>query len=181
MKDSSRGGNLNPAGVSLFRLVWEDLQTHRWDPLSQGFWALLSHRVGNACSDIRVPVFAILFRVLFRLSTRFVEWFCGITILHSTRIGRRVRIWHHSGIVINAEVVGDDVVIRQNTTIGEIVGKVGRPVIGDGVDIGCGAVILGPVCIGRNAFIGANAVVLSNVPDDAVAVGVPARVIAKKA
>lgn len=172
--------NRNPKNISLLALVVEDLRTHGWDPISQGFWAIFVHRIGNASSSIRIPFFSVLIKFIFRFSTRLIEWLCGITLLHTTSIGRCVRIWHHSGIVINADSIGDGVVIRQNTTIGEVAGKSGRPTVGDRVDIGCGAVILGPVVIGNDAIIGANAVVVSDVPEGAVAAGVPAKIIRTK-
>ena len=88
-------------------------------------------------------------------------------------------IEHQSGIVIHgASIIGDECVIRQNCTLG--VRRVDRPteapVLGKGVDVGAGAVILGNVTIGDFARIGANAVVLSDVPPGGTAVGVPAQI-----
>jgi serine O-acetyltransferase len=74
-------------------------------------------------------------------------------------------------------VIGDDVVVGSNVTIGGRSGHSQLPVIGAGAYIGTGARILGPVCIGQNSVIGANAVVLQDVPANSVAVGIPARII----
>ena len=85
-------------------------------------------------------------------------------------------------MILVARAIGDDVVIRQNTTFGiaqHATGLRDWPVIGDGVDIGVGAAILGRVDVGRGAKIGANAVVLKDIPAGAVAVGVPARIVKK--
>lgn len=85
------------------------------------------------------------------------------------------------GVIIHgASVIGDDVSIGAHVTLGGNVGKGGVPRIGDRVRIGPGAQILGPVTIGNDAVIGANAVVLADIPEGAMAVGVPAKLIAEK-
>jgi len=96
-----------------------------------------------------------------------------------TRVGARLGLPHDAnGVVISQEaVIGDDCVIYQQATIGTVNGDRRAPVLGNRVFVGTGAKILGPVKIGDDALIGANAVVLSDVPDGATAVGVPARVI----
>lgn len=103
----------------------------------------------------------------------------GIELPYSAQVGRRVAIHHQSGIVIHGDVtIGDGCIIRQNVTIGiRRVGEIDAPVLGRNVDIGAGAVILGAITVGNDVSIGANAVVLDDVPDDALAVGVPARVV----
>ena len=117
--------------------------------------------------------------VLYRMMVLFVECAAGISLPYTVRLGRRVRIWHHGGIILHARSIGDDVHIRQNTTMG--VASADRhleiPTIGNRVDIGCGACILGGVTVGDDCKIGANAVVLGNVPAGSIAMGVPARVI----
>jgi len=169
---------MNPPGMGLWALWREDLRTHDGKAFEQGFWAIAVHRFGNWRMGLpkllRVPC-TLVYRCLFRC----VEWTCGITLPYTVRVGRRVRIWHHSGMVLHAQSIGDDVHIRQNTTFG-----IARqeqlhalPVIEDRVDIGCGAAILGSVIIGHDSVIGANAVVLQDVPPHSVAVGVPAKVV----
>ena len=121
------------------------------------------------------PPFTLLYRFLYKL----VEWTCGITLPYTTKVGRRVRIWHHSGMVLHARSIGDDVHVRHNTTFG--VARRGQnaeiPVIEDGVDLGCGVCVLGDVVVGRGSVIGASSVVLADVPPYSVAVGAPARVV----
>lgn len=100
-------------------------------------------------------------------------------------IGNNLELVHPIGIVIGAHVViGDNVKIFQNVTIGgarlgDAVDKK-MPRIGEGSTIFSGAVIVGDVSIGKNCIVGANSVVTSSVPDDSVAVGVPARIINSK-
>ena len=103
----------------------------------------------------------------------------GVVLPPSAKVGRNV-VFGYSGLAIvvhKRAVIGDNVVIGPNVTIGGRSGLELVPIIEDGVTIGAGARILGPVRIGRGAFIGANAVVLNDVPAGATAVGVPARII----
>lgn len=95
----------------------------------------------------------------------------------NTRIPASVRFPHLNGVVIHMEsVIGEDCFINQQVTIGQVAGS-GAPVIGARVYIGTGAKVLGDITIGDDARIGANAVVLRDVPAGATAVGVPARII----
>ncbi len=129
---------------------------------------------GHPAAARRAPL-TLIYRVLFK----WVEWSCGISLPYTVRLGRRVRIWHHSGMILHARAIGDETQIRQNTTFG--LARVDRPLeiptIGARVDIGCGVCILGRVTVGNDSRIGANAVVLADVPAGATAVGVPARII----
>lgn len=99
----------------------------------------------------------------------------------STQIGRNVVFAHNGlGCVVNEEaVIGDETKILQNVTIGGR-GSHGVPKIGKNVRIGCGAAIIGGLKIGNNVRIGANAVVLKDIPDDAIAVGIPAKIISNE-
>jgi serine O-acetyltransferase len=106
-----------------------------------------------------------------------------LTVLHLPRgakIGGGLKIWHFGGIFLNPDtVIGKNCTLRHGVTIGNRHSDHDVPVIGDNVDIGVGAVIMGAIVIGNNVSIGANAVVLCDVPDNHIAVGVPARVIPK--
>ena len=171
--------NGNPAGLSLLALIREDLRTHDNLLFEQGFWALAVHRFGNWRMGIRWKLLRAPMSVLYRSLYRIVEWTCGISLPYTVPVGRRVRIWHHSGMVLHARSIGNDVHIRQNTTFG--VAHRGQnealPVIEDGADIGCNVCVLGNVRIGTGAVVGAGSVVLTDVPPGTVAVGVPARVL----
>lgn len=171
--------NGNPPGIGFWKLLREDLRTHDGNLWEQGFWAVATHRFGNWRMGIRWRVIRFPFSLMYTCLYKWVEWTCGITLPYTTKLGRRVRIWHHSGMILHARSIGNDVHIRHNTTFG-----VARrdentaiPVIEDGVDIGCGVCILGDVVVGRNSVIGANSVVLSDIPANSVAVGAPARVV----
>ena len=171
--------NQNPPGLGLLALLREDRRTHDGKWLEQGFWAVAVHRFGNWRMSVRPRVLRLPFSLLYKFLEKWVQWTCGITLPYTVKLGRRVRIWHHGGMVLHAESIGDDVHIRQNTTFG--VARRDRlhelPTIEDRVDVGCGAVLLGNITIGHDSVIGANAVVLKDVPPLSVAAGVPAKVV----
>lgn len=177
---SERGKiNNNPAGIGFLALLREDLKTHDSDFFDQGLWAVAVHRFGNWRIGIKQRFIRLPFSLLYKVLYKLVEWLCGISLPYTVRLGRRVRLWHHSGMILHAESIGDDVHIRHNTTFGisRIYHNEDLPVIGNCVDIGCGACILGKVIVGDDAVIGANAVVIRNVPSSAVVGGVPAKII----
>ena len=171
--------NLNPLGIGFLALLLEDLRTHDHELFEPGFWAIALHRFGNWRMDIRPKPLRAPFSMVYRFLSRLAELVGGIHLPYTVRLGRRVRIWHHGGIVLHARSIGDDVQIRQNTTFGLATRDRDRaiPTIEDRVDIGCGACILGDVTIGHDSLIGANAVVVADVPPYATAVGIPARAI----
>lgn len=170
--------NRNPEGLTFWALVAEDFRTNDSDLLSQGFWTMFWHRFGNWRMGqpklLRMPL-TLLYRLMFKVC----EWVCGMMLPYTVEVGRRVRLDHFGGMILVAKSIGDDVIIRQNTTFG-IAGlgdMSGRPIIGNGVEIGAGAVIVGRIHVGDNAIIGANAVVSKDVPSGAIVGGVPARLI----
>ncbi len=117
----------------------------------------------------------MIYRCLFRRCRNIY----GIELPYSALVGQRVVIEHQGGIVIHgASVIGDGCTIRQGCTLGirRIDEPGAAPVLEADVDVGAGAVILGRIRIGRGAKIGANAVVLIDVPAGEVALGVPARI-----
>ena len=113
-----------------------------------------------------------------RLLSQFARWLTGIEIHPGAQLGRRLLIDHGMGVVIGeTAVVGDDVTLYQNVTLGGVSLNPGKrhPTLEDDVVIGAGAAVLGPFTVGRGARIGSNAVVLREVPPGATMVGVPAR------
>lgn len=111
-----------------------------------------------------------------------VRTLAGARIPAQARIGERIGLVHDAnGLILNPEVViGDDVTIFHQVTIGKGTNDPHHPVIGNGVMIGAGAKIIGGVTIGDYAMIGAGAVVAKDVPEGATAVGVPAQIIPPK-
>jgi serine O-acetyltransferase len=168
--------NHNPPGMGLLALWREDYQTHDRDPFSQGFWALAVHRFGNWRMDVKPRVLRLPLSLMYKILYKWVEWTCGISLDYTVRVGRRVRIWHQSGLILVALEIGDDVHLRHNTTFG--VKRRGdarwmRPIIQDRCDIGAGAVIVGPITVGHDSFVGANVVLAHDVPPYSVVTVAP--------
>ena len=170
---------MNPKSVPFWQLVAEDFHTHRRDLLSQGFWCLFWHRFGNWRMSVRFKPARMVLTALYRVMFRVGQWLGGMELPYTVQVGRRVRLEHFGGMVLVARAIGNDVVLRQNTTIGipNDNDTAARPVLEDHVNVGAGAVLLGNIVIGRGALIGANAVVTKDVPPMAVMVGVPAKCI----
>lgn len=136
-----------------------------------GLHALWSHRIAHK-----------FWQKGWRLSARIIShisrFLTGIEIHPAASIGRRLFIDHGSGVVIGETAsIGNDVLIYQGVVLGGVSLARGKrhPDIGDGVMIGAGAIILGPVVIGANARIGAASLVVQDVPQNSLAVGVPAK------
>ena len=159
-------------------LLREDWQAHERDAWRQGVWVMAVYRFGQWRYSLRPGLLRKPFSLLYKLLRTLCQIVTGIELPCETRVGRRLRIEHFGGIIVSGDaVIGDDVVLRHGVTIGlKRTGIRGAPRIGNRVDIGAGAVILGPIRIGDGAVIGANAVVLCDVPAGALAVGIPARV-----
>lgn len=114
-----------------------------------------------------------------RVLSQFTRFLTGIEIHPGAQIGRRFFIDHGMGIVIGeTSIIGDDVMLYHGVTLGgQVLTQTKRhPTIEDGVTIGAGAKVLGPVTIGANSSVGANAVVTKDVPSESIAIGVPAKI-----
>ncbi len=140
--------------------------------LYPGLHAVVSHRYAHFFYKHK---FFFIARVISQVS----RMFTGIEIHPGAKIGKGLFIDHGMGIVIGETTeIGDNCTLYQNVTLGGTGNDKGKrhPTIGNNVLIGCGAKVLGPFTVGDNAKIAANAVVLSEVPANATAVGVPARI-----
>ena len=138
-----------------------------------GFHARLVHRLTHWLWHIRLKWLARFLAYLGRALT-------GIEIHPGATIGRRFFIDHGMGVVIGETAeIGDDVTLYHGVTLGGTSWKEGKrhPTLGNGVVVGAGAKILGPIIIGTGAKIGSNAVVVKDVPDGATATGIPARIL----
>ena len=168
----------------MFKRVFETLGAYQArDPAARskleifllypGVHAIINHRIAHW---FYVHHMFFLARLVSQLSRHFT----GIEIHPGAKIGRRLVIDHGMGIVIGETAeVGDDVLIYHGVTLGGTGKDQGKrhPTIGNNVLIGCGAKVLGPFKVGDNSRIASNSVVLSEVPEDATAVGVPAKLV----
>ena len=166
----------------MFDAIREDWRTYEGDFSRQGLWVMMVYRFGQWRYRIRPRLLRKPFSLLYKLMRMFSHILTGIELPCEARVGRRLRIEHFGGIIVSGDaVIGDDVVIRQGVTIGlKRTHERGAPVIGNRVDIGAGAKLLGAITIGDDAVIGANAVVIKDVPAGALAVGIPARIILRQ-
>lgn len=106
------------------------------------------------------------------------RYLSGFEIYYSAQIGKGLKIHHGLGTVVGARtVIGENCLLHQNVTFGDKDG--GRPKLNDNVTVYAGAKIIGNIEIGNNVIIGANSVCLTNIPDNAIAIGVPARFLNK--
>lgn len=163
-------------------LIREDLKMHKSDWTRPGFRALAYYRFGVWRMSIEPKLIRAPFSILYRWLYRRARNLYGIELPYSAKIGRRLVIEHQHGIVVHGMAsIGDDCIIRQGVTIGnKTTDKPSEaPVIGNRVNIGAGAIILGAINIGDGSSIGANSVVLKDVVAGDVVVGVPAKSITK--
>lgn len=140
--------------------------------LYQGLHALVNYRVGNFFYKMHLFFLARLISQISRSLT-------GIEIHPGAQIGRGLFIDHGMGVVIGeTAIIGDNVLLYQGVTLGGTgLGKEKRhPTIGNNVVIGTGAKVLGNITIGDNSYIGANAVVIKDIPPNSTVVGVPGRI-----
>ena len=166
----------------MFENIRQDWHAHDCDWTRHGFWALVIYRFGRWRYGIRMRVVRVPFSFAYKAMKFFADSVLGIQIPCETVIGKRFTIEHTGAIVISGDAVfGDDCIVRQGVTVGlRHRNYRGSPRIGNRVDIGAGAKLLGPITIGDDVAIGANAVVLCDVPDGCTAVGVPAVVKARR-
>ena len=170
--------------MNLFSLIREDFKTvKKNDPALHssfelffnypGLWALFFHRIAHW-------FYTKGLRFIPRLISAMGMFLTMIDIHPGATIGRRVFIDHGVGVVIGeTTIIGEDVLIYQQVTLGGVSTDKGKrhPTIEDGAVIGAGAKVLGNITIGANAKVGANSVVVKDVPADCTAVGIPARVL----
>ena len=162
----------------MFDNIREDFRAHNRDWTAQGFWVMVVYRFGRWRYGIKPVILRKPFSFLYKVLFKFVQILTGIELPCEVQIGRNFVIDHFGGIIISGYAqFGDNCRIRNGVVVGlSRVDEHFAPVIGDNVDIGAGAKVLGQIRIGNNVVIGANAVVLSDVPDNSIAVGVPAQV-----
>jgi serine O-acetyltransferase len=168
----------------MLRFIAEDHAAHGRDWTKPGFRAIAVHRFGVWRMTVRPKLLRAPLSRLYWMLFRRCRNVYGIELPYTVSLGHRVVFEHQGGIVIHgACVIGDGCIIRQNCTLG--VRSIERlddvPILGRNVNVGAGAVLMGRIEVGDGATIGANAVVMLDVPPGALAVGVPARIVERKA
>ncbi|HWD32946.1 serine O-acetyltransferase [Pseudomonas caricapapayae] len=166
----------------MFENIRADLRAYRGDWGAQGFWVMLVYRFGRWRYGVRPALLRKLCSLVYKVLFKLVQIVTGIELPCEVVVGRNFVIDHFGGIVISGYAqFGDDCRIRNGVVVGlKNVDEPTAPVIGNNVDIGAGAKVLGNIRIGNNVIIGSNAVVLIDVPDNSLAVGVPATIKVRK-
>lgn len=160
----------------MFDNIRQDLKAHGGSWGAQGFWAMVVYRYGRWRYQVRPKLLRKVFSLIYWILYKLIQILTGIELPCEVEIGRNFVIDHFGGIIISGYArFGDNCRIRNGVVVGlKRVDDPVAPVIGNNVDIGAGAKVLGRISIGNNVAIGANAVVVTDVPDDSVAIGVPA-------
>lgn len=169
----------------LFRGIREDIASvYERDPAARHFFEVLTNYPGlHAIWIHRLShrLWRWKLRWLARWISTIARWFTGVEIHPGAQIGRRFFIDHGMGVVIGETAeIGDDCTLYHGVTLGGTSWKAGKrhPTLGNGVVIGAGAKVLGPLQIGEQARIGSNSVVVRDVPAGVTVVGIPGRVVA---
>lgn len=158
----------------LAALVREDWTVNDRDWKRPGCQAMILYRFGVWKDGFRFRILRIPLSLIYWLGHIFIRNVYGIELYFTTKIGRRLRIAHQSGIVIHhSSTIGDDCLIRQGVSIGRGPNHGGGsadagPILGNRVEIGANAILIGGITIGDDVVIGPNAVVMTNVPANSV-------------
>lgn len=163
--------------MDLLQLIREEWELTGKDWTKPGFRAMAVYRFGR-WARVRRPALRGPLLWIYERLFRYVRNHHGIEIHLGAKIGRRCWLVHQNGICIHPyATIGDDCAISQMVTIGAVAEGKNRPVLGNRVEVGVGAVIVGNITVGDDAKIAPNAVVMKDVPPGASVVGNPARVI----
>jgi serine O-acetyltransferase len=168
--------------MAMFNNIRADLAAHGGDWGAQGFWALLVYRFGRWRYRVRPALLRKPLSLLYKVLYKVIQIITGIELPCEVPIGAGFVIEHSGGIVVSGFArFGAHCRIRNGVVIGLArVNDPCAPQFGDHVDIGAGAKVLGNIRIGDNVLIGANAVVITDVPANSIAVGVPAVIKPRK-
>jgi len=160
----------------MFENIRADFNAHGRDAGAQGFWAMVIYRFGRWRYGVRPALLRKLFSLIYKVLYKLIQIITGIELPCEATVGRNFVIDHFGGIIVSGYArFGDNCRIRNGVVVGlRRVEEPVAPIIGNNVDIGAGAKVLGPIRIGDNSIIGANAVVIEDVPENSIAIGVPA-------
>lgn len=166
----------------MFQNIRADFRTYKGNLGAQGFWVMLVYRFGRWRYRVRPAILRKLLSLIYKILYKFIQIVAGIELPCEAEVGTQFTIDHFGGVIVSGYAkFGDNCRIRNGVVVGlKNLEEPGAPTIGNNVDIGAGAKVLGKIRIGNNVLIGANAVVLTDVPDNSIAVGVPAVIKARR-
>ncbi|MFD0791988.1 serine acetyltransferase [Mucilaginibacter litoreus] len=162
--------------MSLLNAIKLDLRANTYS--KKAAIVVVMYRIANHIALSRSAVIRILGYPILKIYQVFIVWLWGIDIPYFTKIGVGLNLGHGGAVVVNSDtVIGDRVLLRQFTTIGNKgLNMSGSPVIGNDVEIGANCVLIGDITIGNNVIIGAGSVVTKSIPADSVAYGNPLKI-----
>lgn len=174
----------------MFELVREDIQarlkfaespadSQSWlgAAFARGSLAVMVYRYSQWSKEIRLPIISQFLKAIYFVLFYMIQMFAGISIQAYAKIGRRFVVRNHTCTFVLAETIGSDCTVCEGVTIGNIRGKSRLPILGNNVYLEPGCKILGDITIGNNVVVRANSLVLSDVPDNSIAIGNPARIL----
>ncbi len=166
----------------MFENIRADLKTYGGDWTRQGFWVMIVYRFGRWRYTLRNTLARKCCSFFYKFLYKAIQVLTGIELPCEVPVGRNFRIDHFGYVVVSGFAkFGDHCILRSGVVVGlQRTDEPGAPIIGNNVDVGTGAKLLGRITIGNNVLIGANSVVITDVPDNSIAVGVPARIIPRK-
>jgi len=166
----------------MFENIRDDLRAYDGNWSAQGFWVMLVYRFGRWRFGVRPIILRKLCSFIYHAFHKLTQVLTGIDLPCEVIVGKNFVIDHFGGIIISGFAkFGDNCRIRDGVVVGlRRTDEIYAPDIGNNVDIGSGAKLLGRITIGDNSIIGANAVVLDDVPANSLAVGVPATVSSRR-
>lgn len=145
--------------------------------LEPGTIAVITYRYGHWVQELRIPVLKQLLELIYFVTHAFIIMAFGIYISPGLKAGRGFAIHNFSGIFLPDTTVGDNFIVFQGVTVGNLQRGGGKPPrIGNNVFLGAGAKVLGNLTVGNNVVVGANSLVIDSVPDYCTVIGVPARI-----
>jgi serine O-acetyltransferase len=162
----------------MFKNIRDDFRAYNGNWGAQGFWVMLVYRFGRWRYHVRFLILRKFFSFIYKLLFKLVQILTGIELSCKADVGRNFVIDHFGGIIITGySKFANNSRIRNGVTIGlRRMGEEFAPVIGNNVDMGAGAKLHGPIEIGDNVIIGANVVVLCDMPNNSIVVGAPATI-----
>jgi len=168
--------------MKFISLLRDDLATYDGDWGKQGFWVMVVYRFGRWRYNIKQSLLRKPMSLIYKIFYKITQIITGVELPCEVKVGSNFRIDHFGGIIVSGYAsFGSNCIIRNGVTVGlKNIEEKAAPKIGNSVNIGAGAKLLGPITIGNNVDIGANAVVIKSVPDNCIAVGVPAKIIPKQ-